>query len=272
MKASLTLACLAWFGCAAIGAHAGPISISLGSASSFAVLAGSAVTNTGSSIISGNLGVWPSQSITGFPLGIIENGNAYAGDAVAMQAQLDAASAYTAAANATGAISLTGKNLGGLNLTQGVYVFSSSAQLTGTLTLNAQGLQNAVFIFQIGSTLTTAANAVVDLINATAGDSVIWQVGSSATLGTDTEFAGDILALTSITLDTNASIACGAALALNGAVTLDNNTVSTGGAACSAVQAVPEPASAPIALAWLIALATVGFSRRARLGAQVQIG
>ena len=235
-------------------AHAGPAPIGLGSAASFAVLAGAAVTNTGSTVVNGNLGVWPGQSITGFPLGIIINGNSYAGDAVAMQAQQDANTAYIAAAGAGNAVSLTGQDLGGLDLMAGVYSFSSSAQLTGTLTLNANGAQNAWFIFQIASTLNTAQAAVVDLINANSTDHVIWQVGSSATLGAATSFSGDILALESISLDSSASISCGGAWALNGAVTMIDNSVSVGGAACG-VMPVPEPATMPVLLAGLIGIA-----------------
>ena len=124
---------------------------------------------------------------------------------------------------------MTGQDLGGLTLTPGVYCFSSSAQLTGTLTLDAQGNPNAVFIFKIGSTLTTASNSSVVVIN-TGGNSsiacnVFWQVGSSATLGTGTSFAGNILALTSITLNTGANVS-GRVLARNGAVTLDTNNVT----------------------------------------------
>ena len=120
---------------------------------------------------------------------------------------------------------LTGQNLGGLTLTPGVYSFSSSAQLTGTLTLDAQGDPNALFVFQIGSTLTTASNSSVVFINGGQGNNTFWQVGSSATLGTGTAFTGNILALASITLTTGANIRCGRALARNGAVTQDHNNI-----------------------------------------------
>jgi len=223
-------------------AVAGPIAIDLGTAGSFAVLAGSTVANTGPTTVNGDLGVWPGTSITGFLPGVVVNGGIYDGDTVAMQAQADALTAFSTAAAETGAQSLTGQDLGGLNLTAGVYSFASSAQLTGTLTLNAQGSQNAVFIFQIGSTLTTASNAQISVINGQAAE-IFWQVGSSATLGTGTEFDGDIIALASITLDTGATVSCGGALALNGAVSMDTNTVSTTGAACPGQTQVPEPAS-----------------------------
>ena len=224
-------------------AWAGPLPIDLGSAASFAVLAGSDLTNTGPSVINGNLGLWPGTSVVGFLPGMIMNGNAYIDDIQAMQAESDALTAFTTASGETGAQSLSGQNLGGLILTPGVYSFSSSASLTGTLTLNAQNARNAVFIFQIGSTLTTAANSLISFVNGH-NDTVVWEVGSSATLGTGTTFDGDILALASITLDTGATISCGGAIALTGAVTMDTNTVSTTGAACSAgVMPMPEPAS-----------------------------
>jgi type VI secretion system secreted protein VgrG len=223
-------------------ACAGPLAINLGTAASFAVLAGSTVTNTGSSVITGNLGVWPGMSATGFPPGMILDGNAYINDAFAMEAQSDALTAFNTAAGETGGQSLTGQNLGGLTLTPGVYSFSSSADLTGALTLNAENTQNAVFVFQIGSTLTTAAGSLISFINGQSDD-VIWEVGSSATLGAGSSFEGDILALTSITLDSGAAISCGGVIALTGAVTMDSNTVSNDGAACGAGSApIPEPA------------------------------
>jgi type VI secretion system secreted protein VgrG len=123
-------------------------------------------------------------------------------------------------------------------LTPGVYFFASSAQLTGTLTLNDLGNPNAVFVFQIGSTLTTASSSSVIFSNSLTDKNVYWQVGSSATLGTSTSFQGNILALTSITLNTGASIGCGSALARNGAVTLDNNVIGGG---CGSTTTVPEP-------------------------------
>jgi ethanolamine utilization microcompartment shell protein EutS len=201
----------------------------LGTATTFAVLGGSTVTNTGSSVVTGDLGVSPGTAITGFPPGIVV-GTIHSADAVALQAQSDVTTAYNALAGLACTGNLTGTDLGGLTLTAGVYCFSSSAQLTGILTLNAQGDPAAVFVFQIGSTLTTASNSSVVLINGAQSCNVFWQVGSSATLGTDTAFAGNILALTSITLNTGASIS-GRALARNGAVTMDTNNVSN--ALCS---------------------------------------
>jgi hypothetical protein len=202
---------------------------SLGTAANFSVLAGSTVTNTGPSVVSGDLGVSPGTAVTGFPPGIV-TGTIHPGDAVAAQAQSDALIAYNNLAGQAclPANNLTGQDLGGLVLTAGVYCFDSSAQLTGTLTLNAQGDPNAVFIFQIGSTLTTASNSAVMVFNGGSTCNVFFQVGSSATLGTNTSFQGNILALTSITLNTGASVS-GRALALNGAVTLDSNSFTTCG-------------------------------------------
>lgn len=206
----------------------------LGTAASFAVLAGSTVTSTGPTVLNGNLGVWPNNAVTGFPSGIINNGSMYLGDGVAQQAWLDGSSAYTTLAGLSSTQDLTGMDLGGMTLTPGVYTFSSSAQLTGTITLDAQGDPDAVFVFQIGSTLTTASAASVMGINGAEGCNVYWQVGSSATLGTGTSFAGSILAMASITMTTGATISDGCALALVGAVTLDSNTIT-------ACETIPAP-------------------------------
>jgi type VI secretion system secreted protein VgrG len=219
----------------ALCAHAN--SINLGKADSFGVLAGSTVTNTGSTVIAGNVGVWPGTAVTGFPPGIT-GGTIHAGDAVAHMAQNDLTTAYNTAAGMAPTTVLTGQDLGGMTLTPGVYFFASSAQLTGTLTLNDQGNPNAVFVFQIGSTLTTASSSAVIFTSSLTDKNVYWQVGSSATLGTTTVFTGNILALTSITLNNAASIGCGSALAINGAVTLNNNVIGGG---CRGVSTVPEP-------------------------------
>jgi hypothetical protein len=217
-----------------IGAFAGfqaqakAASVSLGTANTFAVLGSSTVTNTGPSIITGDLGVSPGSAVTGFPPGIVTPpGTIHAADAVALQAQTDNLTAYNYLAGLAPTQVLTGQDLGGLTLTPGVYFFASSAQLTGTLTLNNLGDPNALFVFQIGSTLTTASNSSVLLSNGGDDPNVFFQVGSSATLGTTTQFKGNILALASITLNTGANIECGRALAQTGAVTLDTNNIST---------------------------------------------
>jgi uncharacterized protein with beta-barrel porin domain len=207
---------------------------SLGTAASFAVLAGSTVTNTGPSVIGGtaanpgNVGVSPGSAVIGFPPGILTGPGAtfHVGDALAIQAQIDLTTAYNMLVSRPATANLTGQNLGGLTLTPGVYSFGSAAQLTGALTLNGLGNPNAVFIFNIASSLTTSSASVISLINGAQGGNVFWRVGSSATLGTASSFTGDILANTSITLDTGARISCGAALASNGAVTLDTNTIA----------------------------------------------
>jgi Ice-binding-like len=258
----------------ALSAYAGAINVDLGTADPFAVLGGSAVTNTGATIVNGDLGVWPGTAITGFPPGMVTGGTIHASDAVAKQAQLDLITAYNFAAGEACGNVLTGQDLGGLTLTSGVYCFASSAQLTGKLTLNAQGNSNAVFVFQIGSTLTTASSSSVVFTNGGQGDSVFWQVGSSATLGTTTAFAGNVLALTSITLTTNASIGCGRALARNGAVTMDTNNVSIDTAGCETTTAggggggggggaVPEPGTATL-LGMGLLLSLIVYGRQSR--------
>lgn len=197
----------------------------LGFADSFAVLGSSTVTNTGSSVVTGDLGVNPGSAITGFPPGIV-NGTIYGPGGLSLQAWNDATSAWTGLQNMPFTINLTGQDLGNRTLTSGIYHFDSSAQLTGPLTLDAQGLNNAFWNFQIGSTLTTASSSSVALINPGSNNGVFWQVGSSATLGTGTSFLGNILADQSVTLTTNADIVCGRTFALNGAVTLDTNDIS----------------------------------------------
>ncbi len=205
----------------------------LGTAGTFGVLAGSTVTNTGPTTVIGDLGVSPGTAVTGFPPGLV-SGVIHAGDAVATQAQTDATTAYNAAAGQPCDVTLTGQDLGGKTLTPGVYCFASSAQLTGQLILDGQGNPSSVFIFQIGSTLTTASTASVVLINGAqpCSSNIFWQVGSSATLGTNTSFTGNILALTSITLNTG-TVTTGGLYAHTGAVTLDSNNVVRHNQVCS---------------------------------------
>ncbi|RYF35206.1 MAG: DUF3494 domain-containing protein, partial [Cytophagaceae bacterium] len=182
---------------------------------------------TGASTVFGNVGVSPDSSITGFGPGVIVGGSMHLNDAMAQNAQSNLAAAYNVIAGEsfTSAQNLTGQDLGNRTLFPGVYHFDTSAQLTGSLVLDALGDPNARFDFQIGSALTTASAASVSVINGGTGGNVYWQVGSSATLGTGTVFTGNILALTSITLNPDASIVDGRALARNGAVTLDANRI-----------------------------------------------
>lgn len=199
--------------------------VDLGTAKTYSVLAHTTATNTGSSVLHGDLGVSPGNSITGFPPGIV-TGTTHWDDPAASQAQTDLTAAYLNAMGQTCISDMSGLNLGGRTLTPGVYCFSSSAQLTGTLTLDAQNNPYAVFIFQIGSTLTTASGSSVNIINQGQACNVSWEVGSSATLGTDSSFRGNILAVTSITANNGADI-WGSLLAQGGAVTMDTNVVTT---------------------------------------------
>ena len=202
----------------------------LGAAGGFAVLSGSTATNTGASIIDGgNVGVSPGTSLTGFLPGVIQPPfTTHSADATSLAAQADLTIAYNAAAGLPMTQDLTGVNLGGLTLLPGVYKFSSSAQLTGALVLDANNDPNAEFVFQIGSTLTTAAGSSVTVINNVVVQPciVFWQVGSSATLGAGNQFQGHILALASITVGAGTAIVSGSALARNGAVTLDTDNVT----------------------------------------------
>src|SRR5688500_2460868 len=208
----------------------------LGTADLFAALGGSTVTNTGATVLFGNLGVWPGTAITGFPPGVVVNGTIHAGDGVAQQAQTDLTVAYNIILSEAFDVDLTGQDLGGMTLTPGVYKFDASAPLNGTLTLDALGDPNARFDFQIGSTFLAGSNSAVVMINAGDACNVYWQVGSSATLGTASDVLGHVMALTSITMNTGATILEGNALARNGAVTMDTNTI----AIC---EPVPEPAT-----------------------------
>ena len=196
----------------------------LGAAQGFAVLGYSTVTNTGATVVTGNIGVSPGSALTGFPPGKILSGQFYSGaPSLAGPAQIAAQAAYTNIAGQTKASDLTGKDLGGMTLTPGVYNFSSSAGLTGTLTLDDSSDPNAVFIFKMGSTITTASYSKIVMKSGGKGVNVYWQVGSSATIGTYSTFVGNIIATASITMTTGATTT-GRLFALNGAVTMDTNT------------------------------------------------
>jgi hypothetical protein len=208
---------------AALGATAHAASIGMGTDASFSVLGGSTVTNTGPSVLAADLGVSPGTALPGFSSATI-GGAVHANDAVAAQAQVDLVTAYNDAAGRPTSANVSA-DLGGSRLDPGVYTSASSLGLTGQLTLDAHGDPNAVFVFQAGSTLITASNSSVLLVGSAQGCNVFWQVGSSATLGTNTHFNGTIMALTSIALQTGATLE-GRALARNGAVTLDDNVIT----------------------------------------------
>jgi hypothetical protein len=218
----------------------------LGAADSYAVLAGTTVTSIAPTTICGDLGVSPGTAVTGGP-SMTCGGTIHSADVSAGNAQLAVTTAYNnlAGQSCTPASNvLTGQDLGGMTLVAGVYCFTSTAQLTGTLTLNAAGDPNAVWIFQIGSTLTTASGSTVQVINGGQDCNVFWQVGSSATIGTTTTFVGNILALTSISLTHGATVS-GRALARNGAVTMDTNTVTR--SSCVTSTPTPSPTVPPTA-------------------------
>jgi hypothetical protein len=191
----------------------------------FAVLGGASVVSTGATAVTGDLGVSPGVSVTGFPPGTVTGGTMHAGDAPAAQAQSELTLAYSNAAGTSCTSDLTGQDLGGKTLVPGVYCFSTSAQMTGQLTLDAMGNPDAVFLFQVGSTLTTASSSSVTFANGARAGMVSWQVGSSATLGTSSRFKGTIMAQNSVTMNAGATLD-GRALARNGTVTLDGNTVT----------------------------------------------
>jgi len=203
----------------------------LGTATSFAVLAGAGITNTGATTTTGDMGTFPTTSETGFGPGanaVTFNGGSvnHAGDAVTQGAKNDLVTAYTDAANETPCTVLG--TLTGQNLTPGTYCFSSSAALTGPLTLTGFG----VYVFQIGSSLTTASASTVLLAGGAQACGVYWQVTSDATFGTNSTFQGTVMALSSITMTTGMTL-IGRALARNGAVTMDTNTITRPAALCS---------------------------------------
>ena len=220
LAALATLASLA-FG--APGAHAAA-RIDLGAAESFAVLGATTVTSAGVSTITGDLGVSPGTAVTGFGPGTVTGGSIHANDSLAAQAHADLATAYAVAVARTPDQPAVGA-LDGLTLGPGVHASGSTLTLAGTLTLDAGGDPDAVFILQAGSTLGTAAGSQVSLTGGAQACNVFWQVGSSATLGATSLLRGSILAHTSITVGAGVIIH-GRALARDGAVTLDNNTVT----------------------------------------------
>jgi len=232
----------------ALGSYAysgGPnVAINLGTADNFGVLAGSGITNaSAATFINGDVGSSPTPSVTGILQSQV-NGTLYLNpDPATAQAQTDLIVAYNQAAGAPCGTVLTGTDLGGLTLVPGVYCYSSSALLTGTLTLDGQGDPNAQWVFQIGSTLTTATNSTVSLINGANLCNVYWQIGSSATIQTGNTFVGIIMALTSITLD--GGTLNGRALARNGAVTISaQETIN--GLPCNCTAFVSNPTAGTV--------------------------
>jgi hypothetical protein len=213
--------------------------VPLGTTDTFVVLAGAGITNTGPSTVGGDLGTFPTTSISG-SASMTVIGTNHAGDGVTQVAKNDLVMAFTTAAG-VGPSSPVVADLGGQTLTAGVYNSASSLDLTGALTLDAEGDSSAVFVFQAGSTLTTASGSQVSLVNGAQACNVFWQVGSSATLGTGSSFQGSILALTSITVTTGTTVT-GGVLARNGAVNLDSNTISR--PICAAAPTATPSASA----------------------------
>jgi hypothetical protein len=200
--------------------------IALGAAANIAVLAGSAITNTGATKITGDLALSPGTSIGGFPPGILI-GTKRINDAIATQAKLDLTSAYNDAAGRTSTdiVTLSG-NVGGLTLTPGLYKSTSSLAISsGDLSFDAKGDANAVFIIQIASTLTTTSGRQVFLKGGAKASNIFWQVGSSATFGTTSVFKGTIMAMQTITFNTGATLD-GHALARTGGVTMSGNTIT----------------------------------------------
>jgi Ice-binding-like len=223
---------------------AGPSPVGLGTASPFAVLAGTpAVTNSGPTTITGDVGIHPAVAVTGFPPGTV-NGTIHMADAVALQAKTDLVTAYNDAAGRP--VTDTHGSLGGLTLVAGVYNAGGVAlDLTGTLRLDGQNDPNSVWVFQATSSLITASSSSVKLINGAKPCNVFWQVTSSATLGSGSSFVGTIMALASITMASGVTLD-GRALARNGDVTLKNDTItnrcSTGTGASAGSSQLPDAA------------------------------
>lgn len=217
--------------------------VNLATASPFVALAGTTVTNTGPSVLNGDLGVAPGTALTGFGLPAVVNGATHKNDAVASQAQSDLTNAYNVAAGqpVAPADDLSGTDLGSRTLAAGAYRYTSAALLTGALTLDAEGDPNAQFVFEIGSELTTESASSVVLVNGASPCNVYWQVGSSATLGTTTAFQGNLMALTSISLNNGASV-IGRVLARNGQVSLIDNVLT--GSLCG-TGSTPPPSVEP---------------------------
>ena len=235
-RAAVVLAVSFAFVAVPAAAQAALSPVDLGTASPFVVLGGQEVTNSGPSVLNGDLGVAPGTSLTGFQFATV-NGATHNNDGVANQAQSDLTTAYNVADGQTPATDLTGQDLGGLTLTAGAYAYTSSAQLTGTVTLDAQNDPNAQFVIKVGSQLTTASSSRVELINGASPCNVFWKV-DTAVLGSSTVFRGTVLALTSISLN-DAVTVFGRLLARNGTVSLINDVID--GSACGTSTSPPPP-------------------------------
>ena len=222
------------------GSQAAVTPISLGTANGFAVLAGAGITNTGPTTITGDIGTFPTTTIIGFS-SMVVTGTNHAGDASTQGAKTDLVTAYNAAVAESPTTTVSG-DLGGRTLVAGAYSSQSSLGLTGTLTLDGAGNAGSIFVFQAGSTLTTASASSIVLINGAQSCNVFWQMGSSVTLGTNSTFRGSILAQQSITATTGV-IVDGRLLASNGAVTLDSNSVKK--PTCAAPIPTPTPTATP---------------------------
>ena len=270
MKRMATIGAAVFLAVALAGTTLAAATVGLGTATNFAVLAGTTITNTGATTITGDVGLHPGTAVTGFDTVTLTGAKHYA-DAVALKAKNDLVTAYDNAAGAT-PVTAVPTELGGTTLTAGVYG-SDTLGLTGTLTLDGAG----VYIFQAASTLITAPNSTVALVNGASACNVFWQVGSSATLDTSTSFKGTILALTSITMAGGVTLD-GRALARNGEVTLINDTIDASACAMptptvpstdtvtSAPTAINDPVSAPILVLLIVAaIAFVGSMRFATI-------
>ncbi|MGC1852264.1 MAG: ice-binding family protein [Solirubrobacterales bacterium] len=240
-RAGITLALV--FALVAIPTAAQAAPVNLATVNPFVVLGGTTVTNTKASVLNGDLGVAPGTALTGFDVAVV-NGATHANDGVAKTAQADLTTAYNVAAEqpVSGGNDLSNTDLGERTLTPGAYGFTSSAQLTGALTLDAKGDPNAQFVFEIAAELTTAPASSVVLVNGASPCNVFWQVGSSATLDTTTVFQGNLMALTSISLNNGASV-IGRVLARNGQVSLINNVLTR--PLCAAGSTSPPTAESP---------------------------
>jgi type VI secretion system secreted protein VgrG len=247
MQRSTVFLALAVFSLSAASMRADQLSTL--AADDFAVLGAATTTNTGNTVLNGNLGVFAGTSISGFPPGIVNLPWGIVTHPVAAQGQIDATAAHVDLAGLPVTQTLTGQDLGGQTLTPGVYYYSSGAQLTGQLTLNFEDLNNQNIVFQIESLLNTASASSVIIEGAGTNDNVYWEV-DTATLDTTTAFVGNIIAQTSISLANGATINCGSAIALTGAVTMIDNTISTcgtgssggtGGTGGGVVNTTPEP-------------------------------